>query len=163
MSIGFLTPEDFYKFLADGIDEGSKELLAGMKHTRIEAAYRNRKFIVYKMNGREHEKLATLAVLDFLCDDEVGCSTQIEWLERPGDVITIGYEPVQLWDFPIFVHLPVNQKVRWSAKEDNPDDRSLSFLMVLRTQTRRHLRERDAVYMETYRSFQEEFFPPTAT
>jgi hypothetical protein len=158
MSTGFLTPEDFYALLADGIDDHSKNVLATMRHTRIEAAYRNRKFIVYQMNGREAEKLATVAVLDFLCDDETGCSTQIEWLERPGDIITVGYEPVQLWDFPIFVHLPVNQKVRWSAKDGDPNDRSLSFLMVIRTQTRRHLRERDATYMETYRSFQEEFF-----
>jgi len=158
MSTGFLTPEDFYALLESGIDEGSKSLLATMRHTRIEAAYRNRKFIVYRMNGREAEKLATLAVLDFVCDDEDGCTTQIEWLEHPGEIITVGYEPVQLWGFPIFVHLPVNQKVRWSAKEHDTDDRSLSFLMVIRTQTRRHLRERDAVYMETYRSYQEEFF-----
>ena len=57
------------------------------------------------------------------------------------------------------MHLPVNQKVRWSAKLDDPEDQSLSFLMVVRTQTRRNLRERDAIYMESTKEFQKEFFP----
>lgn len=155
-------PDEFYKHLADSIDEESKAGLANMKHTRIEAAYRNRKFIIYEMQGRQPVKLATVSVLDFVCDDDEGCSTQLEWMENPGDLITVGYEPVQLWDFPIFVHLPVHQKVRWSAREDDVNDCSLSFLMVIRTQTRRHLRERDAIYMETYRSYQEEFFSKDA-
>lgn len=161
MSYGFLMPEEFSEYLAENISEEEKEVLAGMRHTRIEPAYRNRKFIVYRMDGRLPEKLATLAVMDFVCDDEDGCSTQIEWMET-GDIITVGYAPTQVFDFPIFVHLPVNQKVRWSAKTDNPEDQSLSFLMVVRTQTRRNLRERDATYMETTREFQREFFPKEA-
>lgn len=155
-------PDEFYKHLANNIDDGAKSVLATMKHTRIEAAYRNRKFIVYEMRGRQPEKLATISVCDFECNDEEGCSTQLEWMENPGEFITVGYEPIQLWDFPVFLHLPVHQKVRWSAREDDINDCSLSFLMVIRTQTRRHLREKDAIYMETYRSFQEEFFSKDA-
>lgn len=158
MSYGFLMPEDFSEYLADNIDEADKAVLATMKHTRIEPAYRNRKFIVYEMVNRLPEKLATLAIMDFVCDDEEGCSTQIEWLET-GDIVTVGYAPTKVFDFPIFVHLPVNQKVRWSAKFDDPEDQSLSFLMVVRTQTRRNLRERDAIYMESTKEFQKEFFP----
>lgn len=151
-------PDEFYRYLADNIDDDAKAALATMKHTRVEAAYRNRKFIVYEMQGRQPVKLGTIAVCDFECNDEEGCSTQLEWLENPGDCITVGYEPIQLWDFPVFVHLPLHQKVRWSARENDTDDRSLSFLMVVRTQSRRHLREKGVIYMEAYRSFQEEFF-----
>ena len=158
MSYGFLMPEDFSAYLADNIDDEDKETLATMRHTRIEPAYRNRKFIVYEMVNRLPEKLATLVVMDFVCDDEDGCSTQIEWMET-GEIITVGYSPTKVFDFPIYVHLPVNQKVRWSAKVEDPEDQSLSFLMVVRTQTRRNLRERDAVYMEATKDFQKEFFP----
>jgi hypothetical protein len=52
MSYGFLMPEDFSDYLADNIDEADKAVLATMKHTRIEPAYRNRKFIVYEMVNR---------------------------------------------------------------------------------------------------------------
>lgn len=162
MSSGFLTPEDFSTYLADRIDDNSKQILSTMRHTRVEAAYTNRKFVVYKMVAGAPSKIATLCVLDFLCDDEVGCSAQIEWMDSDLDPVTIGYAPTQLWDLPIFVHLPVNQKVRWSAREDNPEDQSLSFLVVVRTQTRRNLRENGAIYMETYRSYQEEFHPKHA-
>ena len=158
MSKGFLPPDELYKYLANNIDDDSKAVLATMKHTRIEAAYRNRKFIVYEMEGSQPLKLGTISVVDFVCDDDDGCSTQLQWLENPGDIIPVGYEPAQLWDFPIFVHLPVHQKVRWSAREDNVDDCSLSFLLVVRTQSRYHLRERGVVYLEPYRTYQEEFF-----
>ena len=154
----FLSPEEFYEILADELPNGDKDLLASMPHTRIESGYRGRKFIVYKMEGRHPEKIATFCINDFVCDDEDGCSTQIEWLEQPGAILTVGYYPTQLWDFPIFCHLPVSTKVRWAAKVDNTDDRVLSFMMVLRTQSRRHLRERDVIYMEASRVFQEEFF-----
>ena len=83
-------PDEFYKHLANNIDDGAKSVLATMKHTRIEPAYRNRKFIVYEMVNRIPEKLATLAIMDFVCDDEEGCSTQIEWLET-GDIVTVGH------------------------------------------------------------------------
>lgn len=158
MSKGFLMPEDFYKVLADEISDEEKEVLDTMRHTRIEAAYRNRKFIVYQMDNGHPEELATLNIKDFVCDDDFGCSTEIECVET-GEIVTIGYHPTQIFDYPIFVHLPVNQKVRWSARDDDPDDRSLSFLMVVRTQTRRHLRERDAIYMETLRAYHGEFHP----
>ena len=158
MSKGFLTPDALYRHLADGIDDDSKAVLSTMKHTRIEAAYRNRKFIVYEMRDRAASKLATVCVLDFLCDDDDGCSTQLEWMERPGEILTVGYEPTQLWDFPIFVHLPVHQKVRWSAREDDVSNCSLSFMMVVRTKSRYHLRERNIIYMEAHRTFHEEFF-----
>ena len=161
MSTGFLMPEDFYKLLANGIPEEEKQVLSTMRHTRIEAAYRNRRFVVYQMVGGRSEVLANLIVNDFICNDDEGCSTEIEWVET-GEAITVGYEPTQVFEFPIFVHLPVNQKVRWSARDDNPDDRSLSFLIVIRSQTRRHLRERDAIYMETHRSYHEEFHPKEA-
>lgn len=158
MSKGFIAPDVFQKHLVEGIDDDSKAVLSTMKHTRIEAAYRNRKFIVYEMKERAASKLATVCVLDFLCDDDDGCSTQLEWMERPGEILTVGYAPVQLWDFPIFVYLPVHQKVRWSAREGDVNNRSLSFMMVVRTQSRYHLRERDVIYMEAHRTFHEEFY-----
>lgn len=153
----FLSPEDFFQLLVDGIPEEDQDLYSAMKHTRIETGYRGRKFIVYQMKNRLPEKLATLCVNDFVCDDEYGCSTQIEWLERPGSFITVGYQPVKLWDFPIFCHLPLAEKLRWTAKEHNPNERSLGFLMVLRTKSRLHLQERNVVYMEGARTYQEEF------
>lgn len=158
----FLTSEDFFQLLAGSIPKEEQAVLNTMRHTRVETGYRGRKFIVYRIVNRLPEKLATLAINDFVCDDEYGCSTQIEWLERPGSFITVGYEPIRLWDFPIFCHLPVAQKLRWTAKADNPDDRSLGFLIVLRTQSRLHLRERNVVYMETSRSYQEEFHSKSA-
>ena len=155
----FLSSEEYYDVLVEGLPQTTRDALDSMRHVRVEPAYRNRKFIVYRMDLRHPEKLATLNILDYVCNDEDGSTTQIEWMERPGSIITIGHTPTKVFDFPIFAHIPLSQKTRWGVRTDDVDDPSLSFLLVLRTQSRRHLRERDVVYMESNKAFQLEFFP----
>lgn len=154
----FLSPEEFYAGLLADMQPATAKIYGTMKHTRIEAAYRNRKFTVYKMKEQRPIKLTTISVLDFVCDDQDGSTMQIID-ETTNQELLVGYTPVQVFDYPIFVHLPVNNKLRWSARKDNPTDPSLSFLMVLRTRSRLHLREQGIIYMETSLNFDKEFNP----
>lgn len=153
----FLSPEEFYARLVETMPPEAAKTYRTMRHTRIEPAYRNRKFIVYEMNGDRPKKLDTVLVYDFVADDVEGTSMQLELESRPGELLLVGYAPVQVFHFPVFVCLPPNNKLRWSARRDNPTDPSLSFLMVIRTQSRRHRREKGVIYMETSWSFEEEF------
>jgi len=154
----FLSPEEFYSKLITDRPVKEAALYGSMRHTRIEPGYKNRKFIVYKMNGKHAEKLATLAILDFVCDDEEGSTMQLQWMEHPDKVLLVGYYPTQVFDFPLFIHLPVNNKLRWSARTGKSKEPSLSFLMVIRSQSRQSLRDKNTIYMEANKSFQKEFF-----
>ena len=154
----FLSPEEYFDVLLNELPVEQRNLYTSMRHVRTEPGFRERKFIAYEVVNREPQKIGTFNILDFMCDDEDGSSIQVEWMEQPGKILTVGYDPVQVFDLPVFIHLPLYNKVRWSVRDDGTDNPSLSFLLVVRTQSRKHLRERDVTYFETSVSYQKEFF-----
>lgn len=155
----FLSPEEFFAGLLDTMPPETAKLHSKMKHIRIEPAYRNRKFFIYKMDGNKPKKLGTVSVHDFVCDDVDGTSMQLCLNDDTSNLLLVGYTPVQLFDFPVFLHMPVVNKLRWSSKRDDNTGPSLNFLIAVRTRSRFHLREQGVVYLETSRTFDKEFNP----
>ena len=129
----FLSPEEYFDVLFNDLPIEQRNLYTSMRHVRTEPGFRGRKFLAYEIVNREPQKIGTFNILDFICNDEDGASIQVEWLEQPGKILTVGYHPVQVFNLPVFIHLPLYNKMRWSVRDDDTDNPSLSFLLVVRT------------------------------
>lgn len=147
--------DHFDRLVKDLGPEEQKAFRAG-KNTRVETAFRNRHFIVYEMTGRQPEELDRILVNDFRVDDEEGATAELTSL-KTGNTLVIGYTPVRLLSFPIFLWLPLHARIRWGAPAGDVYTGSLGFPIVIATRSRLHLRERGVTYFETGPAFGKEF------
>ncbi len=157
MTKEFVSKEAHFGALLAQLPEEKQGLYASMRHLRSESLYAGRTFIVYTMTGRECRVLEEFEVVDFELNDEDGASTVIRSKES-GKRLKVGYAPVQFFDHPLFVFLPLYCRARWCATQEMAGHKgSLAWDMVLRTQSRRHLQERNVTYCETGVVWSEEF------
>lgn len=154
----FLTSEEHLALLVQSLDPEPRAVYGRTKNAREEVGYRGRSFIVYEITGRngEHNVLDTLTVRDFECDDVIGASFVIQ-SQNTGLTLEVGHKPVQLWQFPVFLYLPLHLKLRWSTHAGNLDSGSLGFPIKVRTLSRLDLREKGVTYCETGVSYAQEF------
>lgn len=152
----FMAPGEHYNRLVETLSAEKRAVYDSLRSVRQEACFRNRTFLVYRMEDRKPRILDRIQVLDFDCGDDTGASCEVR-SNSTGQVILVGYAPVQLFDWPIFAHMPLHLKVRWSTTPDKPLDGSLAFDLVIRTTSRNHLRERGVIYCETGVAFSKEF------
>lgn len=152
----FMRPEEHFNVLLSDLPVDVQLKHDNLKHVRTEVAYRGRTFVIYRMEGRQPVTIDRITVNDFECDEDSGASTEV-FSTKLGKVLEIGYAPVPLFDYPIFMWLPLHCKLRWSATASNPCKGSLGFPLVVRTQSRHHLREKKVIYCETGPSFGNEF------
>jgi len=162
----FMTPGNHYEALLEAIDGDKKKVYDTLAHVRSEACYRNRSLIIYEVEQRQPgvmesaprkpRILDTIKILDFVADDKSGASCEIR-SETLGKELIIGYKPVQLFSYPVFIWMPLHAKLRWSTTPDEVEGGSLAFDLVIRTRSRFHLREYGVVYCETGISYAREF------
>lgn len=151
----FLSVEEHFDRLVAGMDKDSIELFRKCKNTRVETAFKGRTFIFYEIANREAAVLETLTVEDFSADETVGASTEVR--RSTGETLVVSYAPVRMWEFPVFMHVPLHTKLRWAVGPRDIVNGSLGFPLCVRTLSRLHLRERGVVYCETGVSFAREF------
>jgi hypothetical protein len=126
------------------------------KAVRVETGHKGRNFIIYKMRDDHPKEIDQIIVNDFSCDEMVGASSEIE-LQSSGETMILDYTPQQVFDFPIFMWLPLSSKVRWAAPKSSPMEGSLGFPIAIRTRSRQGLREPGVVHCETGADFGREF------
>lgn len=156
MSQEFLSPGEHFDALLAIQPAAVQAEYKSLNHIRQEVCYRGRTFIVYQIENRAPKILANISVMDFVANDMAGASCELRCAET-GKIMIVGYEPVKLFDFPVYVHLPLHLKLRWSTTPDRLQYGSLAFDMAVRTKTRSSLRERGAVFCETGVSYAKEF------
>jgi len=152
----FMDVETHFSRLLAGLPTQQQKAFATFKHTRVETAFRKRHFIIYQMDGGHPHEFDRVVVVDFHADDEHGITTMLE-LQSTGDTLLVGYAPIQLFTFPIFVWLPLHSKLRWGAPAEAVNEGSLGFPMCIRTESRLGLRENGICYCETGVSYGKEF------
>lgn len=151
-----MSVEDHFNKLIDRLARDDRSQFDEMRHVRVETGFRDRDFIIYKMRGTEPEVLDTLRVLSFSCTDDFGASAEIHsstW----DQIVPIDYTPRAMWQYPVFMWLPLHSRIRWASHEDRIGEGSLGFPIVIRTKSRRHLKEHNVIYCETLTSFSTEF------
>lgn len=155
----FLSVEDHFQALVSQLDPSAIARYHELRHTRAETAFEGRQFILYRMGGNEPRELGRILIEDLEIGHE-GLTSKVSCLRTERELI-VGYSPVQLWDYPVFVFLPLHAKVRFASTERDVGKRgSLAWPMIIRTRSRRGLREPGITYCETGPSFAEEFDRP---
>jgi len=152
----FMGAEEHFGVLVGQLHPESRALYDTSYHLRIETAYKGRNFILYEVEDGLPKVLDRVIVRDFECNEKDGASTQVT-LQSTDEERIIGYGPEQVFDFPVFMWLPLTSRVRWGAPASNPYKGSLGFPLVLKTKSRLSLREPGVVYCETAASFAAEF------
>jgi hypothetical protein len=151
-----MLPTDHFKVLLGTLDGAERKLHDSLKNIRPEVGFRNRSLVVYKIVDREVEKLDQITILDFIANDDAGASCEMR-SDHFGSTQVVSYTPAQLFAWPVFVHLPLHSKLRWSTVPSRPEGGMLGFDFLIRTASRLHLRERGVIYAETGVSFAREF------
>ena len=162
MSDDFMSAAQHFEALLCDLSEADFNDYKSMKTLRTETAFIKRNFVIYEMQGRDPVELDRIVVNDFVCNETVGASTEL-YSQRQGKILEVSYTPVRLFDHPIFVFLPLHGKIKWDARPGDTGRGSLAFPIVIRTQSRLHLRERGVVFMETGPDFGKEFDTDLAT
>ena len=125
-------------------------------HARVETAAPGAEFVIYRMVGGEPLVLTNIQVID-LSGDDMGLSSEILDITT-GDKMYVDYSPKQLFDYPIFVALPLHCRVHWrSIPEDVGSSGTLTWPLYIRTGSRVHLREVGVIYCEAAADFSREF------
>lgn len=152
----FLSAEEHFLRLVDRLDPQERALYNRTTHVRIEDAFAKRVFYVYQIGDLGQPKILDIVkVVDFACNDSAGASTELR--NQHGETLTVGYEPVLLFEHPVFVFLPLHCKVRWSTVSRDILNGSLAFPIGVRTMSRLGLREKGITYCETSTEFSKEF------
>lgn len=151
----FMSPEEHYAALVDMLPAATRAVYAQTLNARIETAFRNRQFVVYEIHRREPRQLDRLTVSDFVCDDADGASCEVR--NKEGRTAVVGYQPTQMFGYPIFFSIPLHAKLRWSAQPGDPLKGSLGFPLLVRTVSRLDPRERGVIHCETGPAYGKEF------
>ena len=158
MAIKYLSDKETFERLISRMPETLRAEYDTLGFHRVETAFTNRRFVVYKMDRNTPVQLMTLKVNDFVCDDEIGCTAELEIIGT-GETFVVGHTPVKVPGQPVFVSIPVKPNLIFSIPEvDHPEvSHSLAFPLLIRTKSRRSIRERNVIHMETNVIFNQEF------
>jgi len=142
-----------------------RQLYESFGHVWTDAAFVNRRFFVVKTAGKRRdgtpnppEVLGSIRVIDFHCDAKIG-STCTLMDDKSSRTLQVGYVPVKLFRFPVFVSIPVYQGVKWEAKEqaDGRYTRSLVWGICFKQQSSIKFYNRDNVSVLTPNQYQQAF------
>lgn len=126
------------------------------RHTRVETAFSGRQFVLYRCERGEPKILDVVTVEDFEVSPSVG-ATAFMLSEATNSEIEVGYTPVNVGS-GVFIFLPLHAKIRWDIRNPTElDSGSLGFPLVIKVQSRNHLREPGVTFFETTVSFYKEF------
>lgn len=153
----FMDARTHFSKLVELMEPGARANYEKTYNARQETAYRGRTLVLYEMQNRDEPTLLEHVVFgDFECDDIKGATTLIR-SQDTGKELIIGYEPVQLFAYPVFVFLPLHAKLRWSAVPSDPLNGSLAFPVIIRTLSRMSPREKGVIHCETGVQYAKEF------
>lgn len=126
-------------------------------HMRIESAFIDRQFIVYKpqglTKGGQHnppEILNVIRIVDFSVDARNGCQVVLKE-EQTQQELAVGHVPRRVYGFPIYMCVPARVEVRWDGRrlENGRVWRSLSFAVLLKTKNKSDFYSPGNTYIET--------------
>lgn len=155
----FLAVDDHFERLVARLPSDQLQLYNSMRHVRVETGFCNRRFTVYRVEAHGPRVLDTIEIIRFIATDREGKMMTLR-SDSISQELAVGYEPVQLFSFPVFLWLPLHGKLRWGASR--LDKGSLAFPVIIRTMSRKHLRERGVVFCETNVAYAKEFLGTSA-
>lgn len=164
MAIQYLSDDANMADLVSQIHEDDKVSFNSFGHTRIEAVFDNRLFIIYRpqgLDGRKHknpEILTTIKVRNFDCVSQGDPTVEIEDL-RTGQRQLISLVPSRVFDYNLFMSVPPALRLRWDARVTGNGQvaRSLSYAVLIKSKNRSDYYSFGVTYAETPNRFREMF------
>lgn len=159
MAVAYLSQEESLSDLIDRIPGRDRDVYRDFRSLRVEAAFDDRVFILFKPCGldernqhRHPEILTTVRVLRFWCNSEDACVEVQD--DNTGEVLQIGYVPVRLFGYDVFVSVPPRCQLRWDARYvEGQVRRSLSYPLLIKTKNLSTYYSAGVTYAETPNSF----------
>lgn len=118
----FLRDKDSDDELVDRMPAPERSLCRTFGHLRIESAFADRLFILYRPTGlnalkqhREPHIVTTLLLSDFMCDSKAGSSAKVVDTAN-GMTMAIGHVPRRVFDYELFMAIPTRMYLRWEAR-----------------------------------------------
>lgn len=144
-----------------------RETFQTYQSMRVEAAFLNRIFVVYRPQGlqksgehREPEILSQVRVADFQVNARTGAEVVLEDLTTH-EVMSVGYIPKRLFGYDVFLSVAPRQRLNWDASLHNGIvRRSLSFGMMIKERSRPDFYSYGCTSIETPANFRA-LFPKT--
>lgn len=162
----YFDDEDNREDLIAQIPEPHRARYEKFGHNRVESAFKDRVFIVFKAAGKNGSPASDVEVIDLVrvtsidCDFEAGFSVQLE--NQKGVSQVVSYVPNPLFEYRIFVSIPPKLLLRWDAREHNGiTRRSISCAILIKTRNKADFRSVGNLYMETRKTFRR-LFPKAA-
>lgn len=164
MAFHYLSDDESTADLISQVPEEDKPAFDGFSHTRIEAVFDNRLFIIYKpqgLDGKQHRDpqiLTTIKVRSFDCSSQDGSAIEIEDL-RTGQRQWISHIPARVFDYDLFMSVPPALRLRWDLRvsDDGRKARSLSYAVLIKAKNRSDYVSFGVTYAETPNRFREMF------
>lgn len=154
----YLDDEDNREDLIAQIPEPHRARYEKCGHHRVESAFKDRVFIVFKATGKHGSPASGVEVIDLVrvvnidCDFKVGFSVQLE--NQKGVSQVVSYVPNTLYEHRIFVSIPPKLLLRWDAHEHKGiTRRSISCAILIKTRNKADFRSVGNLYMETPKAF----------
>jgi hypothetical protein len=168
MASEFLTDEQNLAELVSHMAEDDQRRFNNFGHFRVEPAFIDRIFIVYKPMGltpagqhREPEILNLIKVIDFGLEPRNGCYAVLED-HTTRQQLTLTHVPKRVYGYPIYALVPPNLTLRWDARRVNERIwRSLSFALLIKTRNRSDFYSKGNTYIESPNKFRRLY--PTVT
>jgi hypothetical protein len=156
----FFNDEQNMAELVSHMPEEDRRRYTNFGHRKIEPAFVNRVFIVYKPTGltasgehKQPEILNLVKVADFFVDPREGAHVVFRD-QNTQQELTISHVPRRVYEYPIYVSVPTELKLRWDARTvNNRVWRSMSFAVLVKTKNRSDFYSKGNVYFETPNSF----------
>lgn len=138
----FLSEQKSLEDLFSRMVSPDRELCSEYKCLKVEPAFVDRIFIVYKPTGltqaghhKQPELLTQVKVLAFRSDDKRGSEVDLEDLTTH-EVMTVGYIPRRLFQYDAFISVAPRQRLNWDATWfQGRIRRHLSFMLMLKVRS----------------------------
>lgn len=152
------------------MESPDRETFESFKNLKVEAAFIERIFVVYKPTGllreglhRDPEVLTQVRITGFRADAKAGAEVDIEDL-KTNEVMTVGYIPRRLFGYDVFVGVAHRQRLNWDATLlHGVIRRSMSFGILLKERSRPDYYSHGATSIETPAKFRALFPDYTLT
>lgn len=156
----YFTDEQNMQDLLKHMPEEERKRFESFGHNRVEPAFVNRVFIVYKPTGltpdnrhRQPEILNLIKVIDFAVDAREGAYAVLKE-QMTQQELTVTHVPKRLFAYPVYISVPPKLTLKWDGR--NVSDkvwRSLSFAFLIKTKNKSSFYSKGNVYIETPNNF----------
>lgn len=168
MTAPFLYPRDHFDTLVASLEPEDLTLFGRLAAVRVITAYKGRSLVLYTLNGGKPSVVDRLSFTDFLCNEEVGATTEVASAKYKESVV-VGYAPERMFGWDLFAWVPLHARVHWDVVPDpcvvpalDKTPYSLGFNACLKMHDARYFDREGVLYALTGREFSSRF-PGTST